>query len=140
MKYDSRGNAILEVPWGAVNEKPWDDDNFGARNIPQNPQPSSYTVEFEDRGGGVLHASGAGSGDTYTIPSNAVTPYATGTVIVFTNLDDDPVGIDIDSDTMYMMGSETVGPFILLKNGVAVAFKAAATVWLIAGRGLQVAP
>ena len=108
----------------------------GFRGIPINSQSGNYTTVAADAGKTILHPSGAGAGDTFTIDSNANVAYDIGTAITFANLDSNAVSIAITSDTMYLAGDGSTGTRTLAQYGVATAVKITSTVWLISGAGL----
>lgn len=108
----------------------------GYREVPQNSQSGNYTAVLSDNGKHLLHPTGAGAGDTFTIPSNASVAYPVGTALVFVNRDSNPVSIGITTDTLVLTGTTTTGTRTLAQNGVATALKVEATVWLIDGKGL----
>jgi len=110
---------------------------IGFRGIPQNIQAANYTLVAADAGKHVYHASGAGSGDTYTIPANASVAYTIGTAITFVNNDSNSVSIAVTTDTMTLAGTTTTGTRTLAQNGVATALKVTSTAWLISGTGLS---
>jgi hypothetical protein len=109
----------------------------GFKGIPQNPQAGNYTLDINDTALHIYHASGAGAGDTYTIPSNASVPYPIGTVITFVNSDSNSISIAITSDTMTLAGTTTTGTRTLAQNGIASAIKVTTTAWLISGTALS---
>lgn len=109
----------------------------GFKGIPQNPQTGNYTLDINDTALHIYHASGAGAGDTYTIPSNASVPYPVGTVITFANEDSNSISIAITSDTLTLAGTTTTGTRTLAQNGMASALKTTSTRWLISGTGLS---
>jgi hypothetical protein len=111
-------------------------DLCGFRGIPQNAQAGNYTLVAADAGKQIFHASGAGSGDTYTIPANSSVPFEVGTAVTFFNLDSNALTIAIASDTLTLAGTTTTGSRTLAQNGVATAVKVASTSWLISGAGL----
>jgi hypothetical protein len=113
-----------------------DVDACGFRGIPQNAQTGNYTLVAADAGKHIYHASGAGAGDTYTIPANASVAFEIGTAITFVNLAADSVAIAITSDTMYLAGTGTTGSRTLAQYGVATAIKIDTTTWIISGTGL----
>lgn len=113
-----------------------DSDAIGFRGIPQNAQTGNYTLVMADAGKHIYHASGAGAGDTYTIPANASVAYEVGTAITFVNSATDSVSIAITSDTMTLAGTTTTGTRTLAQNGVATAIKVTSTAWIISGSGL----
>ncbi len=110
--------------------------SIGYLNVPQNAQTGSYTTVLADSGKHIYHASGAGSGDTYTIAANGSVAYALGTAITFVNLDSNTVSIAITTDTMYLGGTGTTGTRTLAQYGVATALKVDTTTWVISGTGL----
>lgn len=114
-----------------------DADAAGFRGIPQNAQTGNYTLVATDAGKHIYHASGAGSGDTYTIPANASVSFEIGTAVTFVNLDSNAVSIAITSDTLYFAGTGTTGTRSLAQYGVATAIKLTSTVWIISGTGLS---
>lgn len=113
-----------------------DVDAVGFRGIPQNAQTGNYTLVAADAGKHIYHASGDGSGDTYTIPANGSVAYEVGTAITFVNLDSNAVSIAITTDTLYHAGTGTTGTRSLAQYGVATAIKITSTAWLISGTGL----
>jgi hypothetical protein len=104
--------------------------------IPQNIQAGNYTITADDVGEHIFHASGAGAGDTYTIPANATLALDIGSILTFVNRSSSTISIAITTDTMYLMNSTTSGTRTLAENCVATAFKVETTVWLIGGSGL----
>lgn len=113
-----------------------DVDAAGFRGVPQNSQSGNYTCVAADAGKHIFHPSGAGAGDTFTIPANGSVAYEVGTTLTFVNRATDAVSIAITSDTMYLAGTGTTGTRTLAENGVATAIKVESTVWLISGPGL----
>lgn len=109
---------------------------IGFRGIPQNSQTANYTCVLADAGKHILHASGGGAGDTFTIPANGSVAYAIGTTITFVNADSNSVSIAITTDTMTLAGTTTTGTRTLGQNGVATAIKVGTTSWIISGTGL----
>lgn len=104
--------------------------------IPQAAQSGSVTLALENANQHIYHASGAGSGDTYTIPANASVAYPLGTTLTFINSDSNAVTIAINSDTLTLAGSTSTGSRSLAQNGMATAIKVTTTSWLISGPGL----
>lgn len=111
-------------------------DAAGFRGIPQNSQSGNYTTVAADAGKHIIHPSGAGAGDTFTIDSNANVAYEIGTAITFVNMATDSVSIAITSDTMNLAGAGTTGTRTLAQYGVATALKVTSTGWLISGTNL----
>lgn len=108
----------------------------GYRGIPASSQGANYTLVLDDRGKDIVHPSGGGAGDTFTIPANASVAFDVGTVISITNLDSNSVTIAITTDTLTLAGTSSAGSRTLAQNGVATIKKVAATQWLIYGVGL----
>lgn len=113
-----------------------DTDAAGFRGIPQNSQSGNYTCVAADAGKEIFHPSGAGAGDTFTIPANASVAYEIGTAITFTNMDSNALSIAITTDTMNLAGTGTTGTRTLAQYGTATARKITSTGWLISGVGL----
>lgn len=111
-------------------------DMAGFRGIPQNAQTGNYTLVAADAGKHIYHASGAGSGDTYTIPANGSVAFPIGTTVTFVNEDSNSVSIAITTDTMHLGGSGATGTRTLAQYGVATALKLTSTLWIISGPGL----
>ena len=126
----------LTTAQGMLQGSGLDVDACGFRGIPQNAQTGNYTLVAADAGKHIYHASGAGAGDTYTIPANASVAFEIGTAITFANLATDSVAIAITSDTMYLAGTGTTGSRTLAQYGVATAVKTGSTEWIISGTGL----
>lgn len=102
-----------------------------------NSQSANYTLVAGDAGDLILHPTGAGAGDTFTIPSNASVPFPVGTTLTFVNRDtSNAVSIAINTDTLIFSGSTSTGTRTLGINGIATALKIESTVWLISGVGL----
>ena len=113
-----------------------DADAAGFRGIPQNSQSGNYTCVAADAGKEIYHPSGAGAGDTFTLPANGSVAYEIGTAITFTNMDSNALSIAITTDTMYMAGAGTTGTRTLAQYGTATAVKKTSTTWLISGINL----
>lgn len=113
------------------------DDAITYRGLPQNIQAGNYTLLLTDTGKHIYHASGAGAGDTYTIPANASVAFPIGTTVTFVNEDSNAVSIAITTDTLTLAGSTSTGTRTLGQNGVATALKTTATKWVISGPGVS---
>lgn len=113
-----------------------DADAAGFRGVPQNAQTGNYTLVADDAGKHIYHASGAGSGDTYTIPANGSVAFEIGTAVTFINMDSNTVSIAITTDTLYLAGAGSTGSRTLAQYGVATAVKLTSTTWIISGSGL----
>jgi hypothetical protein len=109
----------------------------GYLEIPQNIQAANYTFVLGDSGKHIYHASGAGAGDTYTIPANSSVAYPLSTVLTVVNSDSNAVSIAITTDTMTLAGTTTTGTRSLAQNGIATMLKVTTTSWLISGTGLS---
>lgn len=105
--------------------------------INQSSQSSNYTLVLTDANKHILHPSGAGAGDTFTIPANASVAFPLGTCVTFVNDDSSAVSIAITSDTLTMAGTALTGIRSLQQNGIATALKITTTKWLISGVGLS---
>jgi hypothetical protein len=126
----------LTVTGSVVATSTISDQAGDVRIIPQNAQTASYTCVLSDAGKHIYHASGAGAGDTYTIPANSSVAYTIGTAITFINRATDTVSIAITTDTLTHAGSGATGTRTLSAYGVATAIKITATEWIISGTGL----
>lgn len=113
-----------------------DVDATGFRGLPQNSQSGNYTCVAADSGKHLIHPSGAGAGDTFTIPANASVAFEVGTAITFINMDSNALSIAITSDTLNLAGAGTTGTRTLAQYGVATAVKVGSTQWLISGVNL----
>lgn len=111
-------------------------DAAGFRGVPQNSQSGNYTIVAADAGKHIIHPSGAGSGDTFTLPANSSVAFEVGTAITFVNMATDSVSIAITTDTMNLAGAGTTGTRTLAQYGVATALKVTSTGWLISGTNL----
>lgn len=124
---DSTANFTGTLQYGGLE--------VGYRHIPQaSSQTGNYSTVLGDSGKHIIHPSGGGTGDTFTI--DAAVSYPVGTAITFVNLDTNSLSIALSSGNMYISGSTSSGTRTLAQNGVATAFKADATTWLISGNGL----
>lgn len=99
-----------------------------------NSQSVNYTLTLADAGRMVIHPTGAGAGDTFTIPANSAVAYPVGTEIVFMNRDA-AVSIAITTDTLVLANSISTGTRTLASNSMAVARKVEATLWIIGSEG-----
>jgi hypothetical protein len=122
---------------GVVSTDHSSSDEIGYAGIPQNLQTGNYTCVLTDANKMIAHMSGAGSGDTYTIPANSSVAFPIGTFITFVNNDSSNLSIAITSDIMYLAGTTTTGTRTLGQNGVATALKIASTTWIIQGSALS---
>jgi hypothetical protein len=104
--------------------------------IPQAAHSGSVTLALENANQHIYHASGAGAGDTYTIPANASVAYPVGTTLTFVNSDSNSLAIAITTDTLTLAGTTTTGSRALAQNGIATAIKVTTTSWIISGVGL----
>lgn len=106
-------------------------NSVGALNIPQNVQPSSYTLVASDAGKQIYHASGTAAA-TYTIPSNSSVPFPLGTTVTFVNMSTGSVTVSVNSDSLYLAGTTgTVTAAAVSQYGIVTATKVASTSWLI---------
>jgi hypothetical protein len=103
----------------------------------QSSQSSNYTLVLTDANKHILHPSGGGASDTFTIPANASVAFPLGTIITFVNDDSNAVSIAITTDTLVLAGAGTTGTRTLAQNGLATAMKITSTKWLISGVGLS---
>lgn len=108
----------------------------GYRGIPQNSQSVNYTAVMADAGKQLFHPSGAGAGDTFTIPANASVAYDIGETLSFINEDASSLTIAINSDTLILAGAGTTGSRSLAQHGIATAVKITSTSWIISGTNL----
>lgn len=111
-------------------------DEVGYKGIPQNSQSGNYPVVLVDAATHILHPSGSGAGDTFTIPANGTIAFPIGSVLTFINAATDAVSIAITTDTMTLAGTTTTGTRTLAQNGVATAVKVTSTSWIINGAGI----
>lgn len=103
----------------------------------QNSQSGNYTLVATDANKHILHPSGAGASDLFSIPSNASVAFELGTIFTFINLDSNSLSIAVLTDTMTLAGTTTTGTRTLGQNGIATAIKVGTTSWLIMGTGLS---
>lgn len=141
MVYDGTSGVFLLInphvlinTAGALNSSA---DEVGYKGVPQNSQSGNYTLVLSDAGKHIVHPSGGGAGDTYTIPANASVAYPIGTVITFANADSNSITIAITTDTLTLAGTTTTGSRTLAQNGIATALKIASTSWLFSGTGVS---
>lgn len=136
------GDLVAGIPAYLILDSGADDwyllnpQNIGFRNVPPNQQNGNYTCVLADNGKFILHTSGAGAGDTYTIPANASVAFPVGAAVTFANLDSNSVSIAITTDTLILSGTLTSGTRTLAANSMATALKVASTTWMISGTGL----
>jgi Protein of unknown function (DUF2793) len=104
--------------------------------IPQNPQAGNYGIVAADNGRSIDHLSGAGAGDTYTIPANGTLALPIGFTFSVCNLDSNAVSIAIITDTLYLLPSGATGTRTVAQYGLATFRKVAATTWVCCGVNL----
>ncbi len=132
----SGGGDLTTTRTLSVDRTGTDLAQVGYLDLPPNSQSGNYTLVLADRGKSIVHASGAGSGDTYTIPANSSVAFPVGTAVTFINDDSNSVSIAITTDTMTLANSATTGTRTLASKGVATAVKVTSTSWIISGPGL----
>lgn len=133
-KLTGLGDATADTD--AINRQTGD-ARYQTNAITQNAQTGNYTLLLTDANKHIFHASGAGAGDTYTIPANASVAFPIGTVVTFVNNDSNNISIAIASDTLTMAGTTSTGTRTLGQNGIAAALKVTSTSWLISGTSLS---
>lgn len=111
-------------------------NTIGFRGVPIDQVSANYTAILSDMGRAKLHVSGAGAGDTYTIPANSAVPYPVGATLTFINFDANVLLISINSDLLTLMGTGLSGTRTLAQFGMATAVKITSTQWLISGINL----
>lgn len=129
-------NGVLAPTAADLQGLGLDVDAAGFRGVPPQNQSANYTIVAADAGKSINHLSGAGAGDTFTIPANASVAFEDGTLLHFANMDANAVSIAITSDTLYLAGTGTTGTRSLAQYGVATARKLTSTTWIISGTGL----
>lgn len=122
---------------GNVSTPNTSESEVGYKGIPDNSQSGNYELVLADAGTDIVHPSGGGAGDTFTIPANASVAFPVGTVISITNLDSNSISIAITSDTLTLAGTTSTGTRTLAQNGVATIKKTSSTGWLIYGVALS---
>lgn len=110
--------------------------SIGYLNIPSNEQSANYTTVLADSGKSIDHPATDANARTFTIAANASVAYTVGTAITFTNMTSQVVTIAINSDTLYLASTGTIGSRSLAQYGIATAKKLTSTTWLISGTGL----
>lgn len=98
-------------------------------------QSGNYTTVVSDSGCELIHPSGAGAGDTFTIAANSSVPYPIGTEILFTNRDGNSLSIAINTDMLVLAGTSTTGTRALAANSMALARKIESGLWIIGAIG-----
>ena len=103
--------------------------------IPSNPQTGNYTIVANDNGRSIDHASGAGAGDTYTIPANGTLALPLGFTFSVSNMDSNALTVAITTDTLRKAGTGSTGSVSVAQYGTATFRKVATTEWLWTGVG-----
>ena len=139
---NSVGTGTIKVIGGDVTYSPTDSDTTDAvapvgpsYGRFQNTQTTNYTTVLTDAGKTILLGSSAGSGLTFTIPSNSTVAYPVGTEIVFVNRSGNNLSIACTTDTMLLASTFTTGTRTLATQSTAIARKVEATVWIIGSIG-----
>lgn len=98
---------------------------------------SPYTFVLGDAGS-VYYYNGSGPADTFTIPSNASVPYASGTVIKVLNSGSAALSIAITSDalTWFTGAALTTGTRTIAVGGWVELIKSGTTTWSMTGAGI----
>lgn len=113
-------------------------DATGYMDMPHNSQSGNYTLVLSDRGKTVFHPSGAGSGDTFTIPTNASVAFPLGTTITFINMDASTLAIAASGGvTLNWSGSFTTGTRTLAQGGIFTVTKVGTDQWLGSGSAVS---
>lgn len=99
---------------------------------PTNGQAGNYTAVLTDANKAIVQSSAS---STLTIPANASVAYPTGTFLTFI-ANGTSTSIAINSDSLRLAGTASTGTRTLAANGIATAYKFAATTWIISGTGL----
>ena len=117
------GNLLLDGAEVGYNGFPFDDDS---------PHTTDYTLEANDRGRCVFYSNGHGAGDTVTIPSNGSGTFAgLGITILIVNDDaTDTLELAIDTDTLYLAGTTSTGPFNIQPKGAVLIYRTQNTEWI----------
>lgn len=109
----------------------------GFRGLPTVSSSSNRTCVLSDVGKRILHPSGAGAGDTFTIDSHVTVAWPDGGAITFDNRDSNSLSIACTTDTLVLAGTTTTGTRTLSQNGVATfVFDSATNTWSGSGPGL----
>jgi hypothetical protein len=108
---------------------------WGVPGIPSNAQSGNYTIAATDNGRGIDHASGAGAGDTYTIPANSSVALPLGFTFTVTNMDSNLLTVAITTDTLRKAGTGASGSVSVPQYCAATFRKVSSTVWLWWGVG-----
>lgn len=105
-------------------------DIDGLKDIPSNPQTTSYTLALSDRGKSVDTTAGV------VIPANSAVAFPVGSVVMVTNTSASNINISINTDTLRLAGTGSTGTRVLAQYGVATLRKISSTVWMITGAGV----
>ena len=108
---------------------------WGVPAIPSNSQSGNYTIAATDRGRCIDHVSGAGAGDTYTIPANGTLALEVGFTFTVFNMATDAVTVAITTDTLRKAASGATGSVTVPQYCIATFRKVASTTWLWFGVG-----
>ena len=108
---------------------------WGVPAIPSNSQSGNYTIQATDRGRCIDHVSGAGAGDTYTIPANGTLALEVGFTFTVCNMAADNLTVAITSDTLRKVVTGVAGSVTVPQYCIATFRKVASTTWLWFGVG-----
>lgn len=99
---------------------------------------ANLTTVISDCNNEITHPASDTTGRAWTIDSNANVPAPIGTLLTFSNQHGAGIiTININSDTMYFVGTGSTGSRSLAADGVAIMKKVATTVWQIGGPGVS---
>jgi len=106
---------------------------LGYIGLPQNLNPTSYTITAADNGKHIYYTT---SGQTLTIPANGTLALPIGFSFVIINAAAVTTSIAITTDTLILAGTGSTGTRTLAAYGMATLVKITATSWMISGNGL----
>lgn len=105
--------------------------------FPSAPKSANYTFTLGDANTQKVHPATDATARTFTIPANATVPYPIGTELrLFNQHGAGTLTLTITTDTMRVAGTGTTGNITIAQDGYAIAYKIAATEWLVDGKGL----
>jgi len=106
--------------------------DVGYLQMPIQAVAGGRTLVAADAGKMLVVASG-----NITLPANASVAYPTGTSVAIYNNSGGSITISINSDTLTLVGTGTIGTRTLANYGSATVVKIDSTSWIISGVGIS---
>lgn len=106
------------------------------RRIPQIELTANRALALSDEGSHIYHPASDTTDRNVTIPNNVVTDFPIGAAITIYNHSANVVNININDDTLVLVGAGTTGARVLAQYGQCTLLKVEDELWTISGVGI----